>query len=47
MDSTLEGFKHRIMKQMSAQIEADQMKRLAAIQEYKNQLKQLQKNLDL
>jgi uncharacterized short protein YbdD (DUF466 family) len=32
---------------MQAQITADEMKRLAAIQDYSNQLEQLRKNMDL
>jgi hypothetical protein len=32
---------------MDAQISADQMRRMAAIEEFKTQLQQLQKNMDL
>ncbi len=47
LDGELNAFKHKIMKEMEAQIEGDQMKRMAAIEDYNNQLKQLQKSIDL
>ena len=45
LDSSLEAFKHKLMKEMEAQITADQMKRMAALEDYNNQLKQLHKNV--
>lgn len=47
LDSALQAFKHKILNDMDAQITADQMKRMAAIEEYNTQLKQFQKSIDL
>jgi len=47
LDSTLKAYKHQIVTEMDAQITNDQMKRMAAIEEFKTQLSQLQKNIDL
>ena len=47
MDIALEGFTHKVLTYLQAQITADEMKRLAAIQDYSNQLEQLRKNMDL
>ena len=44
LKSTLDGYKHQIVKDLESQIENDQNKRLAAIQQMNNNIKQYEKN---